>query len=108
MSPFNAYLHLIGLEGLGLRMERHCSNALALSSLLLGVPSVSAVNYPSLESNPWRSRAIEYFQGHGGGLFTLRLGSKERCFEFINRLKIAKTVAEYKPAIFNSYSFPYP
>ena len=93
MSPFNAYLHLIGLEGLGLRMERHCSNALALAGLLSELPSVSAVNYPSLESNPWRSRTKNYFQGHGGGLFTLRLGSKERCFEFINRLKIAKTVA---------------
>lgn len=52
MSPFNAWLNLIGLETLSLRMERHCRNATALARFLDRHPRVCAVNYPGLESNP--------------------------------------------------------
>ena len=31
LSPVNAYLNLIGIETLGLRMERECQNALELA-----------------------------------------------------------------------------
>lgn len=93
MSPFNAYLHLIGVESLGLRMERHCSNALELAEMLSDSPSVSDVNYPGLPASPWYPRANAFFQGKGGGLVTVRLSSKESSRIFLNRLKIAKNVA---------------
>ena len=54
MSPFNAWLSLLGLETLGLRMERHCVNALAVARFLEKHPRVETVNYPGLESNPYR------------------------------------------------------
>lgn len=46
MSPFNAWLSLLGLETLELRMHKHCSNALAVASFLEKHPMVNYVNYP--------------------------------------------------------------
>ncbi|MCP4591628.1 MAG: aminotransferase class I/II-fold pyridoxal phosphate-dependent enzyme, partial [bacterium] len=57
MSPFNAWLLLNGLEHLALRMERHCSNALALAKFLEGHPRVIAVNYPGLPSSKYHKLA---------------------------------------------------
>jgi O-acetylhomoserine/O-acetylserine sulfhydrylase-like pyridoxal-dependent enzyme len=54
MSPFNAWLSLLGLETLGLRMERHCANALAVARFLEKHPRVESVNYPGLDANPYR------------------------------------------------------
>ncbi len=36
LSPFNAFMLLQGIETLGLRMERHCSNAKAVAQVLPG------------------------------------------------------------------------
>ena len=53
LAPMNAYLNLIGMETLGLRMERQCSNALELAQWLEETyPSVT-VNYPGLKSSNW-------------------------------------------------------
>lgn len=54
MSPFNAWLNLLGLETLALRMERHCDNAMAVARFLEKHPLVETVNYPGLDSNPFR------------------------------------------------------
>ncbi|MBI5532862.1 MAG: O-acetylhomoserine aminocarboxypropyltransferase/cysteine synthase [Deltaproteobacteria bacterium] len=59
MAPMNAWLNLLGLETLGLRMERHSSNALALASFLEKHPKVVSVNYPGLPSNPYHRVAKE-------------------------------------------------
>jgi len=53
MAPFNAWLNLLGLESLALRMERHCSNALAVAKFLEKHPKVISVNYPGLTTNPY-------------------------------------------------------
>ena len=45
------------------------------------------VNYAGLETSNWHEIAKSQFDGHYGGIFTLRLGSKERAFAFINALK---------------------
>jgi len=52
LSPFNAWLLLMSMETLSLRMERHSSNALALARFLETHPKVASVNYPGLESHP--------------------------------------------------------
>jgi len=46
MSPFNAWLLLMSMETLSLRMERHSSNAIALAKFLEAHPKVESVNYP--------------------------------------------------------------
>lgn len=93
LSPFNAFIHLLGLESLGLRMERHCGNALELAEVLSKQDAIHEVNYPGLASSLSKPRADQYFNGRAGGLLTIRLGSKDRCFEFLRRLKIAKIAA---------------
>ncbi len=91
LSPFNAYMNIIGLETLGLRMERICSNARKLADGLNKLEGIS-VNYPLLEENRNLLLAEKQLKGYGGGILTLRTGSREKAFKLINSLKIA-TVA---------------
>jgi O-acetylhomoserine/O-acetylserine sulfhydrylase-like pyridoxal-dependent enzyme len=63
MSPFHAWLNLNSLETLSLRMERHCSNAVALARFLEKHPLVKTVNYPGLESNPYNSLGRKQMKG---------------------------------------------
>ena len=53
LSPVNAYLNLIGIETLGLRMERECQNALELAHWIVENYSDIIVNYQGLESSSW-------------------------------------------------------
>src|SRR4051812_6334207 len=53
ISPFNAWLILQGIETLHVRMERHCTNTLAVAKHLAAHPQVSWVNYPGLESDKY-------------------------------------------------------
>ena len=89
VSPMNSYYNSLGLETLSLRMERHCSNALALAESLEGLDGVREVVYPMLKSSPYSDIANSQFNGKGGGILTLRLFTKERAFAFINQLKYA-------------------
>ncbi len=89
LSPMNAYYNSLGLETLSLRMERHCYNALKLAESLEGVKGVRSVNYPLLKSSPYYETAKNQLKNNGGGIFTIRLYTKERAFAFINHLKYA-------------------
>lgn len=89
LSPMNAYYNSLGLETLSLRMERHCDNALKLAESLEGAEGVREVIYPLLKSSPYYDIAKKQLNGRGGGIFTIRLFTKERAFAFINRLKYA-------------------
>ena len=88
LAPLNAYLNLIGLETLGLRMEKICSNAKTLAEALNKIEGIS-VNYPLLEGNKYKALAETQFKGLGGGIITIRAGSKEKAFKIINSLKTA-------------------
>jgi O-acetylhomoserine (thiol)-lyase len=93
MAPLNAYLNGIGLETLGLRMDRICSNARELAQFLVRHPEVAWVNYPGLAENPYHQIAAEQFGGRFGILLTFGVGSKERAFKVINNLKYAYNLA---------------
>lgn len=93
LSPFNAFLTSVGIESLGVRMERHCSNASRLAEFLSKDPRVEQVRYPGLATHPDHAVALRQFQGRFGGILTLRLGAKERCFRFINGLRLAQNLA---------------
>lgn len=88
LAPMNAFLNSIGLETLGLRMERLCSNALALAEFLESADGVT-VNYPALKSSPYYDLVHQQLGGKGGAILTIRAGSKERAFKLINHLKFA-------------------
>jgi O-acetylhomoserine (thiol)-lyase len=68
LSPFNAFLILQGVETLGIRMERHNENALAVAKHLEGHDGVAWVNYPGLETNAYHEVAQRVLRGGGGAL----------------------------------------
>lgn len=88
LSPMNAYMNVVGLETLALRMQRICDNALSLAKALEKVEEIK-VNYPGLESSPYYSLVKKQFGGNGGGIVTIRAGSKEKAYSLMNSLKYA-------------------
>ena len=109
LAPMNAYLNSIGLETLGLRMERLCSNALKLAEFLKNVPDME-VNYPALADNPYYELVKEQFGGKGGAILTLRAGSKEKAFKLINNLKyacIATNIGDVRTLVIHAASTIY-
>ena len=93
LAPMNAYLNQLGLETLGLRMQRQCDNAYELAGWIYQEYPDITLNYPGLVSSPWHEIADKQFTKGYGGIFTLRLGSKERAFRFMNALQIPYIVS---------------
>lgn len=87
LAPMNAFLNTIGIETMGLRMERLCYNALKLAEFFEETDGIE-VNYPGLEKSPYYELAQKLFAGKGGAILTIRAGSKERAFKLLNNLKI--------------------
>jgi len=94
MSPFNAFLFLLGLETLHLRMPRHSENALNLAKWLEKQREVSWVNYPGLQSHPDYALAKKYLPNGAGGILGFGIkGGKEAGIKFINSVKLASHLA---------------
>ena len=92
-APFNSYLLTEGIQTLALRMDRHCSNALALARFLKEHPKVAWVSYPGLEDSPHHGIATRLYGGRYGGLLAFGTGDKASAFKVINALKLAKNLA---------------
>jgi O-acetylhomoserine/O-acetylserine sulfhydrylase-like pyridoxal-dependent enzyme len=88
MSPFHAWLNLNSLETLALRMDRHCSNALALARFLERHPLVKAVNYPGLESNPFHAVGKKQMKGFSSLLSFVIKGTYDDAVKIIDSLKL--------------------
>ena len=69
-APMNAWLTMLGIETLGLRMERHCANALKVARYLEKHPAVAWVNYAGLPSNKYHQLAKKYLPKGAGSIFT--------------------------------------
>jgi methionine-gamma-lyase len=88
MSPQDAFLLLRGLKTLALRMDRHCSNAMAVARLLEKHPAVERVYFPGLESDPFHALAQRQMRQFGGMIaFELR-GGVQAGLRFMNALQI--------------------
>jgi len=72
-SPMNAFLTLLGIETLPLRMERHCANALAVARYLSDHPAVTWVSYAGLDSDPYHALAERYLPRGAGAVLTCGL-----------------------------------
>jgi len=92
-APMNSFLMLQGLETLPGRMIKHCDNARKLAQFLESHPKVAWVNYPGLKTNVFNRRVTKLFAGCGGGLLTFGLGDKQKAFDFIDSLELAKNLA---------------
>lgn len=93
LSPQNAFYNSIGMETLGIRMERICSNAKKLAEFFGSEYKDITVNYPGLKSSRWHDIATAQFGGNAGGIITIRTGSKAKAFAIINALKIPLIVS---------------
>lgn len=87
-SPFEAWLTHNGMKTLALRMERHCSNALALAEFLERHPAVERVNYPGLPSHPDHALAKQQMRNGFGGMLSFELkGGLDAGIKCMNRIK---------------------
>ena len=69
LSPFNAWLFLMGLETLALRMEQHVKNAQAVAEWLAADDRVSWVKCAGLPDSPYHERAKRYLPKGAGAVF---------------------------------------
>jgi O-acetylhomoserine (thiol)-lyase len=89
LSADAAHRIAVGSESMELRMERSCSNALALAQFLEQQPGVVSVSYPGLSSHPQHERAKDLFGDRGfGSLLAFELQPEIDCIDFLNRLNI--------------------
>jgi len=65
-SPFDCYLLIRSIKTLGVRMERHNSNAMFISKFLNNHPKIKTVRYPGLKSDPNHEVAKSQMNGYGG------------------------------------------
>ncbi len=74
-GPMDCYLLLRGLKTLGVRMDRHCSNARAVAAFLVDHHAVDRVFYPGLIDHPGHDVAVAQMSDFGGMVsFTLKSG----------------------------------
>ncbi len=89
MSPFNAFLFLLGVETLHVRMDRHVANALGVADFLQRHPQVERVRYAGLPDSPYRSLAERYLPRGAGAVFSFDLrGGRETGKRLIESLRL--------------------
>jgi O-acetylhomoserine (thiol)-lyase len=89
LSPFNAFMFLIGLETLPLRMEKHVENALQVARYLEQHPMVERVRYAGLESSPYYELAQKYLPRGAGAIFAIDIrGGRDAGRAFIESLEL--------------------
>ncbi|KAH9111926.1 hypothetical protein AeMF1_013659 [Aphanomyces euteiches] len=90
LSAFNAFLLLHGLETISLRVDRQCSNALALALWLQKHPNVSWVVYPGLPDHPEHENARKFMHRRKyGSILTFGVrGGREAAKNVVNTVKL--------------------
>ena len=72
LAPFDSFLLIRGIKTLGLRMQRHCENALQIAEFLRAHNGVKKVYYPGLKDDEGYSIHNEQARG-GGGMISFEL-----------------------------------
>jgi len=114
LSPFDAFLISRGLKTLDIRMEKHCSNAMAIAEFLEGHEKVKKVYYPGLPSFSNR-KIVKKQMKLPGAMISFELNaSKTQSEVFINSLELcalavslgdAETLIQHPASMtHNSYS----
>jgi len=89
LSPHSAFLILQGLETLGLRMERHCENALKVAEFLQQHPKVTWINYAALSDSPFQETCQKVCGGRASGILSFGIkGGQEAGGRFIDALQM--------------------
>lgn len=88
LSPFNAWVHLKGLETLDLRVRAMAASAARIAAALDGDAKLARLIYPGLASHAQHAVAARQME-HGGTMLALDLaGGKQAAFRFLNALHI--------------------
>ena len=113
-NPFDAFLLTQGLKTLELRMQRHCSNAMAVADFLAHHAAVEKVNYNGLATHPDHAVAKKQMK-HPGAMMSFELKKgKQGGIDFMNKLKMcirtvslgtAETILSH-PASMTHYHIP--
>jgi O-acetylhomoserine (thiol)-lyase len=90
LSPHNAYMQSLGLDTLAMRAALSCASTLALAKFLQSHPLVRRVNYPGLAEHPACTVAQKQFPRGAGALLTFELETPEKCFSFMDQLKLIR------------------
>lgn len=91
ISPFESWLLMRGLRTLGLRMQRHNLNAMAVARFLEQHPKVGRVHYPGLESNPQHALACRMLPEGFGGMVSFELeGGVDAGRRFVESVRLIK------------------
>ena len=94
LSPFNAFQIIQGLETLELRIKKHSENALALAKWLQKQDIVSWVNYPGLETSPYKKLSEKYLPKGQSGLVTFGVkGGYEIAKNVVDQTKLFSLLA---------------
>ncbi|MDR0496383.1 MAG: O-acetylhomoserine aminocarboxypropyltransferase/cysteine synthase [Treponema sp.] len=94
LAPFNAFLLILGLETLSLRVERHVENALKTVDYLKSHPLVAKVNHPSLPDHRDNELYRKYFPRGAGSVFTFELkGGSDKARKFTESLELFSHLA---------------
>ncbi|WP_196598361.1 trans-sulfuration enzyme family protein [Pectinatus frisingensis] len=88
LSPHDAWLLMQGMKTLGIRMERHCKNAMKIAQHLEKHPKVDRVYYPGLESHPTHNIAKKQMRGYGGMMSVDIKGGVDAVRTVMNSVKI--------------------
>lgn len=104
-APFDCYLTIRGIKTLAVRMDRHCSNALAIAQALDAHPAVSEVIYPGLQSHPQHHLAGEQMSGFGG-MVSIRLAGGEAAARALQTKTKVFTLAESLGGVESLIEYP--
>ena len=89
LSPHSAFLILQGLETLGLRMERHCENAMKVAQHLQQHPKIEWISYAALPDSKFKSTCEKITKGQASGILSFGItGGKESGAQFIDALEM--------------------
>jgi cystathionine gamma-synthase len=92
-GPFDSWLTLRGIRTLGIRMERHCRNAMRVAEMLAEHPAVAEVLYPGLPGHPGHKTALEQMRAFGGIVSFRLLAGEEAAVRACGRTRLF-TLAE--------------
>ncbi len=89
LSPFNAYLTLLGLETLHIRMPRLSDTAMKVAKWLKNHPKIAWVNYPGLEDNEYNPMVKKYMPEGASSIISFGIkGGREAGIHFIENVKL--------------------
>ncbi|RXT06295.1 methionine gamma-lyase [Ammoniphilus sp. CFH 90114] len=90
LAPFDAYLLVRGLKTLGVRMDRHCSNAQEVAEYLSKHSKVNKVYYPGLPSFSQYDLATRQMEGYGGVISFELSGGFDAGVRMMNQVQLCK------------------